>query len=236
MQFVAHMQQPLPLDERIFHLVHHAIHRGGCPALFGILLLCGVGLPLPEDVPLIASGFFIQSGDMNLALAAFCAWCGIIGGDCILYTLGRNFGAEVTKIPFIGRHINVNRMCAWKSWFARYGVWVVVIGRLFAGIRGAMVVVAGATRFNFLKFIVADSLAAVVSGGLFMFLGYKFAKHRDRLMHEIVPHIKDGMLIGLAVLLLAAIVWMLWRRHHRRGAAMPGLPVETRPAEVSPTE
>ena len=56
--------------------------------------------------------------------------------------------------------------------FDRWGIWVVAIGRMFAGVRGAMVVAAGATRFNFTKFVVADGLAALVSGGLFMGLGY----------------------------------------------------------------
>ena len=42
---------------------------------------------------------------------------------------------------------------------------------MFAGIRGAMVVAAGAMRFNFIKFVIADGLAALVSGGLFVWLG-----------------------------------------------------------------
>ncbi|HWE02633.1 MAG TPA: DedA family protein [Tepidisphaeraceae bacterium] len=216
--------------------IFHWIHRGGCPALFGVLLLCGVGLPLPEDIPLIAAGFFIQRGEMNLALAAICAWCGIIGGDCILYMLGRSFGAEVSKIPFIGRHVDVKRMARVETWFARYGVWVVMVGRLFAGIRGAMVVVAGATKFNFVKFIVADSLAAVVSGGLFMFLGYKFAKHLRAFMHDTLPYIKHWMMLGLVVLLLGLLVYVLWRRRQRRIAGLPGFPVEPMPAEATPTK
>src|SRR2546423_1124986 len=76
---------PHSFDERIFYW----IHQGGYPALFGVLLLCGVGLPLPEDIPLIAAGFFVQRGEFDLAVACICAWCGIIGGDCILYSLGR---------------------------------------------------------------------------------------------------------------------------------------------------
>jgi len=49
---------------------------------------------------------------------------------------------------------------------------MVAVGRMFAGIRGAMVVTAGTSRFKFIKFLIADGLAAVVSGGMFMFLGY----------------------------------------------------------------
>src|SRR5258708_2647964 len=133
-------------------LIVEWVSKGGCAVLFGLLFACGLGLPLPEDIPLITAGFLIYEGKLNFALAAFCAWCGIIGGDCMLYLLGRKFGDDVSKIPFIGRHVDKRRMAKVERWFAHWGVWVVAIGRLFAGVRGAMVVVAGATRFTFVKF------------------------------------------------------------------------------------
>ena len=67
-----------------------------------------------------------------------------------------------------------------KKLFDKYGVGVVGIGRLFAGIRGAMVICAGTIRFNFVTFIIADGLAAVVSGGLFMLLGHWLAGELSR--------------------------------------------------------
>ena len=63
------------------------------------------------------------------------------------------------------------RIARAEQLFAKYGIWVVAVGRLFAGIRGGMVVAAGAIRFNFVRFLIADGLAALVSGGLFLLLG-----------------------------------------------------------------
>lgn len=182
--------------------------------MFGLLLLCGVGLPLPEDIPLIAAGILVEKGEMHLAIAAIFAWFGIIGGDCILYTLGYKFGADVSKIPFIGAHINVRRMKQVEKWFDHYGVLVVAVGRLFAGVRGAMVVVAGATKFRLWKFLLADGLAAVVSGGLFLFLGYKFAENLTRL-HELIHKIKGGMLIGLLVIVVGLAIYFLVVRRRK---------------------
>src|SRR5437762_430594 len=132
------------------------LQAGGYVVLFGLLFACGLGLPLPEDVPLIISGALIARGQMHLALAAVCAWCGIIGGDIVLYHLGKKFGLEITRVPFIGKHVTKSRIRRVEKLFESYGVGVVAVGRLFAGIRGAMVVAAGAIRYNFVTFIIAD--------------------------------------------------------------------------------
>ncbi|HET6252269.1 MAG TPA: DedA family protein [Tepidisphaeraceae bacterium] len=204
--------------------IHEWIRHGSYPALFAVLLCCGLGLPIPEDIPLITAGGLIFQHEMNIYLAAICAWCGIIGGDCILYCLGRKFGPDVSKIPIIGRHVDVRRIARMEKWFAQYGIWVVAVGRMFAGVRGVMVVVAGTSKFKFWKFVIADGLAAIVSGGLFMFLGYKFAKNLGRL-EEVKHHIKAAMAIGLVVLVVG-IGGYVWWRNRRKSGRDEGKPVD----------
>src|SRR5688572_33395768 len=77
------------------------VGKYGYPVLFGLLFACGLGLPLPEDIPLIVAGILVGSGRMNLLLASICCWCGIIGGDCMLYYMGHKYGLNITKVPFI---------------------------------------------------------------------------------------------------------------------------------------
>src|SRR5437016_5665336 len=145
---------------------------GGVIIVFLLLFACGLGLPLPEDIPLIISGAFLCTTPKTWAIVGIAAWCGIIGGDCIIYFMGRRYGMEITKAPLIGKHLTRERVERVEKLFEKYGIGVVGVGRLFAGIRGAVVFVAGATRFNFVKFIIVDGLAAIVSGGLFMLLGH----------------------------------------------------------------
>src|SRR5439155_23278469 len=155
-----------------FETIQQWIAAGGYVVLFALLFLCGLGLPLPEDIPLMISGALIANGQFKLAIAAVVAWCGIIGGYIVLYHLGKHFGLEITRVPFVGKHVTKAWIEKVEKLFLRYGVWVVAIGRMFAGIRGAMVVAAGAIRFNFVKFLIADGMAAIVSGGLFIWLGH----------------------------------------------------------------
>jgi membrane protein DedA with SNARE-associated domain len=192
---------------------------GGPLVIFGLLFLCGLGLPLPEDIPLLIGGYFVGRGEMNLAVVGVLAWVGIIGGDCVLYALARRYGLNVTRLPLIGRHVTQKRILWAEKKFERHGIWVVAVCRLFAGVRGAMVIAAGATRFNFVKFVVADGIAALVSGGLFVYLGYLAGKHLGSVadMRRKIGHYEHYVLIGGAVLLVLVVVYFVWR--HKRLAA-----------------
>jgi len=197
-----------------FDQIEQWIAAGGYVVLFGLLFACGLGLPLPEDIPLIIAGALSATGKMNLVIASICAWCGIIGGDIVLYHLGKKFGLEITRVPFVGKHLTKARIERAEMFFERYGIWVVAIGRLFAGIRGAMVVAAGATRFNFWKFVITDGIAALVSGGLFVALGYWLGNNMELLKSQ-ADELKDWMIIGAVLAGIIATVWF-WRRYKRK--------------------
>ncbi|MGD0769077.1 MAG: DedA family protein [Tepidisphaeraceae bacterium] len=195
--------------------------RGSYGTLFGLLFSCGLGFPLPEDVPLIAAGMLIYHHHMHLAIAAPLAWLGIIGGDCVLYTLGYRYGEEISKVPFIGKHVTPSRIQRAELLFQKYGVWMVAVGRLFMGIRGAMVVAAGTSRLKFHKFIIADGLAAIVSGGMFMFVGYWGGEYGPEMVHRI-RQFKYSMWIGAALLAVMLFCWFFWRdRNHSADSASP---------------
>jgi membrane protein DedA with SNARE-associated domain len=201
------------LQRLTFEHVKQYIGTVGYPALFGLLFACGLGLPLPEDIPLMISGALIAQGSMRWPIAAVCAWFGIIGGDICLYTIGRVLGRAVTKTPVLRAHITEQRLDKVEGMFHQYGVGVIAVGRLFAGIRGAMVICAGTIRFNFLTFIIADGLAAVVSGGLWMSVGHWLGAN---LTPETIEHYKDPIMLGLIVVGILFVLWIVWKHTHRK--------------------
>lgn len=186
---------------------------GGYFILFGLLFACGLGLPMPEDIPLLAAGYFIAQGKMHWWHACIVAWCGIIGGDAVLYHFGKKFGLEITRVPFVGKHVTKERILRAEELFERWGIWVVAIGRMFAGIRGAMVVAAGATRFNFIKFVIADGIAAIVSGGLFILLGH-WAGTKLGSIAEMRAKIKnyEHIVFSCAAVIIIGIIVLYWYR------------------------
>jgi membrane protein DedA with SNARE-associated domain len=192
------------------------ISHGGPAMIFILLFACGLGLPLPEDIPLMAGGYFMAIGQMNPYAVCILAWLGIVGGDCVLYRFGRKYGLNITKVPLIGKHVTKERILKAERLFDRWGIWVVAVGRMVAGIRGAMVVAAGAIRFNFIKFVIADGLAALVSGGLFVLLGHWLGLklgNFENAVKTVEPYM-TYFVIGLIVA-VAGFIFYRWMR--RRG-------------------
>jgi membrane protein DedA with SNARE-associated domain len=202
--------------ERVVELLD--IGWAGYGVLFALLFSCGLGMPLPEDIPLLVAGMLVGTGKMHLAAAAVAAWLGIIGGDCVLYYMGRRFGLNITRVPFVGKHVTKERILQAERLFDKYGIWVVAVGRMFAGIRGAMVVAAGAIRFNFLTFLIADGLAALISGGLFVWLGMKFGENLKPIQHKIHEY---GTFVFwvLAAAGVITVAYNGWRKGGHRGAS-----------------
>lgn len=201
-----------------FEMVEQWLIAGGYFILFGLLFACGLGLPLPEDIPLLLAGYFVSQppgspGKMQLWIAAVCAWCGIIGGDCVLYSLGKRYGLNITRVPFVGKHVTKERIEKAERLFERYGVMVVAVARLVAGIRGAMVVAAGTIRYNFVKFVIADGLAALISGGLWIWLGWWIGRKVGsvgELRDKIKPYSHWALVVTLG-LIFVLVLYMIWR-------------------------
>lgn len=197
------------------HTVRGWLETGSYGALFGLLLSCGIGVPIPEDVPLIAGGILIARHQWHWAIAAPLAWLGIIGGDCILYTIGYFYGEKIVHVPFIGKHVTLHRIKRAENMFRKYGIWMVGIGRLFMGIRGAMVVTAGTSRFKFVKFIIADGIAAIFSGGIFMILGFYGGTYGGDIGHK-VRAFRYSMWAGAGLLAIILTIYFFWRDRKRQ--------------------
>jgi membrane-associated protein len=204
----------------------HRIEAHGYIAMFLLLVASGMGLPLPEDIPLIAAGVSVARGSMTWPLAASAAWLGMMVGDSILYILGYALGWRVVHLPLIGRHLKPTRLRQCELWFERWGVWAVGIGRMFAGIRTAMVVAAGTLHYTYLKMIAADAVAATISGGAFMILGYWAGKHA----RKVYRHVFTLIALGAAL----ALILVLWWKSKRGPAASTAKALEEVAHPVEP--
>ncbi|MDB5297960.1 MAG: rane protein [Phycisphaerales bacterium] len=190
---------------------------GGPWVIFGLLFLCGLGLPVPEEIPILAAGYFISIGRMGWVLTCVLAWAGVVGGDCILYWLGRRLGLNITKIPLLGKHFTGERILKAERLFERWGVWVIAVGRLISGIRGVMCVAAGAIRYNFIRFLVVDGLAALVSGGIYIGLGFWLGRKLgdfDEAVQTVEPYVE--LFLTSVVFVLVVVGAYLYVRHRRR--------------------
>ena len=76
-------------------------------AMFGILFVSAMGVPIPEEPLLVASGLSVGWGNSQYHLAVIACLAGILAGDMWVYFLGRRGGRRTHQYRvqyFLERH------------------------------------------------------------------------------------------------------------------------------------
>ena len=188
--------------------------ESGYVAVFAALLLCGAGIPLPEDITLVAGGVIAGLGYANVHAMAAVALVGVLAGDAAMFLLGHRYGARIMRWPPVAWLFTPARYAKVQEKFARYGNRLLFLARLLPGMRTAVYLSAGAThRVSFLRFLLLDGLAALISVPVWVYLGYAGANNREWLAMWIGRG-QHGAWI-LAGLLALALLMLWWRRRRR---------------------
>lgn len=192
----------------------------GYVMVFTVLLLCGFGLPVPEDISLVAGGIISGLGYTNVHVMLFIGMAGVLIGDGTVYNLGRLFGERVFRKKMLGTIISEERYQSIQRWFKSYGKAVIFAARFMPGLRTPIFATAGITRFvSFPVFIAIDGLAALLSVPFWIYLGYFGASRREELVHWLTrSHIGIG--VALLVFIVFLLVKMLVKRTLRRRTGM----------------
>jgi membrane protein DedA with SNARE-associated domain len=207
-------------------------------SIFAVLVACGLGVPLPEDISLILGGFLVYKGAAHLWIMVATGFLGILVGDSLIYLAGRRVGRRVrTGHGWLARVVTPARRVQVECLFARHGEKIVIAARFMPGVRAVTYFTAGSAGMPYARFICFDGLAAVISAPLFVLLGYRFGRH----LQQVIELMKRYQLIAVGVVLTTVLVWAAvhrWReaviarrvRAQCEGVAAPPVPVLRRPA------
>lgn len=186
--------------------------------IFLILLACGLGLPLPEDVPLLFSGFLVHKDVAHLALMIPVTMAGVLGGDCVLFSLGRRFGHHIVEHRLFRRVVNPPRLLMAEQLFQRHGIKIVFIGRFLPGLRPMIFMAAGILRVPFSTFLAVNGFAACISVPTLVVLGKFFGHNLDKITSD-VRTVTHFIVLAILIGLLVTVGVYLHRRQKRLMAA-----------------
>jgi membrane protein DedA with SNARE-associated domain len=108
-------------------------------SVFGVLLLCGLGLPMPEDIVLVTGGYMVYVADTQnlgsptLATMLVVGMVGVLSGDTILFFAGKRLGPRVTRVWPFRLMINAKRMERVQRFFNKYGARTAFVARFCGG-------------------------------------------------------------------------------------------------------
>jgi len=190
----------------------------GYSAVFTALLLCGAGLPLPEDITLVAGGVIAGLGYADVHTMAAVTMVGVLAGDAGMFLLGHHYGVRMLQWKPIAWLMPPRRYAQMQDKFTRYGNRLMFFARFLPGMRTAVYITAGAThRVGFWRFLLLDGLAALLSVPFWVYLGYFGADRREWLGIWIRRGQNSLWLIGLLVAAVLLVLW--WRRRGSKAEA-----------------
>lgn len=192
-------------------------------AIAFVLFIAGLGVPIPEDIPLIYGGVMSGKGYMNVWIHFAVSMAFILIGDVCLYMIGRRVASRqgqqngleeskpesFTKKPSrIEKLLTPERRAKVQDYFDRYGSWTVFFGRFVAGLRGAIFLTAGLTQFPLRRFILLDALAALISVPVWIAIGYKVGDEWGDILEAFKSY--QGYVLG-GIALLGIGIWF-WKK------------------------
>jgi membrane protein DedA with SNARE-associated domain len=164
----------------VSHYVEHFTYAG----LLLILILCGLGLPVPEDVALLAGGFLAHRGVTQYPITLVVAFVGVIAGDNTLYYVGRKFGSSFVAYLGLGRPKSRRQIDRLKDFMARNGHMAIFYARFLAGVRALVYLTAGSLGVvSPGRFFLYDTLGALISVPIVVSLGYLFGSQIETIIH-----------------------------------------------------
>ena len=186
--------------------------------LAGILLLCGLGLPIPEDISLISAGYLAHLGTVEVHTVFAVCFAAVLGGDALAFTMGRLFGTRLLRSRLGHRYFNPRRQRRVRAYFRRYGSKVVFIARFLPGLRFSIFLSAGMLRVRAYVFVVYDSLAALLSVPFLVYSAYYFGDQIDHVI-KWAKRSEYGILVLVGLVALYLIIKVLRKRKHRPALA-----------------
>ncbi|MDO4435348.1 MAG: DedA family protein [Cardiobacteriaceae bacterium] len=183
-------------------------------AVFFVLLLCGMGLPLPEDITLVTAGIITGLGVGNFGAMLVVCYMGVMVGDSLMYGLGYHYGEQIQRHRYFQKIMSPKRLVKVNALFAKHGNRLIFIARFLPGLRAPIYVMTGISRrVSFKVFTLMDGLAALLSVPVFVYLGFYGAENHEWLMSKV--HEFKYFTFGIIVLTAIAVGWYLWKRRQR---------------------
>ena len=193
----------------------NALQHYGYPALWLVVFIAAVGVPVSGSLLLFAAGAFAALGDLNIFILFPVAVSAAVMGDNLGYFIGRRIG--VSLLTWLGRQkrirwITPEALAQGQEYFRKRAGWAVFITRfLIVALGGPINLLAGLEQYTYQKFLFWDVSGQIISVLMSLGLGYAFAASWEE-----VASLFGAFSSFVLVFLIACVLFMLLLRRIRR--------------------
>jgi membrane protein DedA with SNARE-associated domain len=195
--------------------VTHLIQSYGYYAVFALIALESMGVPLPGETALIAAALYSgTTHHLNIVVLAVIAASAAVIGDNAGYWIGRTGGQRLAER--YGRFVRLDRskLKVGRYLFARHGVKVVFFGRFVAVLRTYAAFFAGVSKMRWSRFLVANAAGGLSWVGVYTFGAYALGSAASSVGSTItiVGYVVAGVLTVATIVLVRVSLRVLERR------------------------
>lgn len=187
--------------------------------VFLILLACGFGVPIPEDITLIAAGIlaYYQAADVWGMIAV--GLIGVMAGDGAMFWLGRRYGIAFVRKTFLARTLTEERLTKVQDILQTRGNKILFAARFMPGLRAPLFFSAGALGVPTRAFLLYDGLAALISVPAIVYSVYAFGNHMDQVIATI-QRANHGIVIAIVAAAMGIYIKIRLDRKRAKQAAL----------------
>ena len=175
--------------------------------MFGILIACGFGLPMPEDIVLISGGILSARGITDVFIVNAICMTGVLIGDGTIFFIGRIYGRSIKSHRMFRRIVSEKNDARVASIIGKYGDKVIFMARFMPGLRTPTFLTCGTYQVKPWKFFLLDGLAALISVPVWIHVGFLFGQNLEEL-EKLVRKMQAGI---YGVLLLAVVLFVAFK-------------------------
>lgn len=192
--------------------MQQVIEQWGYIAVFLIVGIESMGIPVPGETALLAAAVFAANSHLNIIGVIISAILGAIIGDNLGYWAGREWGR-----PFLQKfghllHMNQHRQSKIERYFHKFGGATVLLGRFTAILRAWVAFFAGMNRLHYPVFLAFNALGGILWATGVGLLGYFFGSNIT-LLETIIRNFGIGVALAGLLLICGYILYRRQRKH-----------------------
>lgn len=200
--------------------MEHFLSSWGYLALVILTVAEAACVPFPSEVTVGFAGYLASTGKLDLAAVIILGTLGETAGAFVGYGIGKVGGRPL--VDRFGRYVLLSHddLDRAERWFDSRGEWSVLVGRVVPIIRTFIALPAGLAEMQPVRFGILTFTGSLVWVGALAGAGYGLGGEWHHLTKGF--SVAGFVLVGLAVVAIAAFVVHRWRRVRAEDAPSGG--------------
>ncbi|MFW5719549.1 MAG: DedA family protein [Candidatus Dojkabacteria bacterium] len=147
------------------------VTKGGLAAVFLLLFLVALCIPVPSQIPLGFGGYLVSTGELNFWAVVLVGSFGKLTGSILLYVVCRKKGHSFVLQHGKWFRLNEKKLNKYERWFSKWGDELVLVLQFVPMLGSVISIPAGILRLDAWKFIRNTFIGTFIWNIFFVYLG-----------------------------------------------------------------